>query len=395
MTSIFRTPFDHLGRNLSPRGSVSLTSATLSTNNTRLAWVFQAETANPFTALGFRLTTITNGGSMPTYRLSLQGVSGSGFPDGTIKGSGNSAFVTFVPTVANGFANNTFTWQTLGTAYTPASVGEALALVLDVSSGTANGSNNIAAVYVVTGVVGDQNARPYALFDANLTWAGGDLVLGAPVWGYKTASEVCGNPVEAVSSTSVTSTTEVALRFTLPAALGSTFQLLGGLWNGTTQGSGDLCRLSLYSGGESSPSLLEQVELDSDWVEAVGGSNRWTDAFFDDAAATLSFGTQYHLGLSVQTNSMTVNHFLYNVASDMQALPWGDSAFCLATRTVTYPPGSGGNVFASSTAQTKTRPVLLPILSDWTAPAGTTFDGVLINTVAVHVQPTWAAIGNI
>jgi len=60
----------------------------------------------------------------------------------------------------------------------------------------------------------------------------------------------------------------------------------------------------------------------------------------------------------------------------MKCLPWGDSAFCMASRTITYPPGSGGNAFASSSTQQKQRPILLPLLSAWTVPSG---GGLLIH----------------
>jgi len=373
MTTTFRTPLDHLGPSLLPSGNVAVTTVQLSTNNTRVAWVFQAETASQITTVGFKLNTITDGGSMPTYRLSLQGVDGAGLPDGTIKGVSNSAFVTFTPTTGNGYANGTFTWIALGTAYTPANIGEILALVIDVSSGTASGTNKISIDQGLQNVAGYSTGVPYTLTDTNLTWAAGDKVASSdPVFGYKTSGDVFGLPVESVTSATISSTTEVALRFTLPAGFGTSFQILGALWNcAVAANAGRLYRLSLYSGGESAPSLLEQIEMDSDWHDTPGssGTDRYLRTLFDDAASTLTFGTQYHLGLALDSGStLTLRVYQFAAAGDMKALPWGDSAFCLASRTITYPPATGGNVFASSATQLKQRPILLPILSDWTVP---------------------------
>jgi hypothetical protein len=381
MTSIFRTPLDHIGPWLLPSATPTVQTLTMSSNNNRLAWVFQSETADALTQVGFLLNTITDGGSMPTYRLSLQGVDGSGLPDGTIKGAGNSAFVTFVPTTGNGFAGSTFTWQTLGTAYTPA-LGEILALVLDVSSGTANSTNKISVDYGLINVAGLAVGLPYVLADGNATWATGDKLPnnGTALYGLQTASDVFGTPIEAITSVTVSATTEVALRFTLPSGLGTSFQLLGALWMaGNAAAGGRLWRLSLYNGGETSPSLLAQVELDSDWQAVVNSAARWSTTLFDDAASTLSFGTQYHLGLALDSGTtLTLLVYQFHAAGDMKALPWGDSAFCVASRTITYPPGSGGNVFASSSTQLKQRPVLLPILSDWTGTAGSSGGGQLL-----------------
>lgn len=384
MTTVYRTPLDHLGLLLPTAGSPAFSTQALSTNNTRVGWAFQAQSANAITAGGFRLTAITDGGAMPTYRISLQGLDGSGLPNGTIHAS-----QTFTPTTGNGYANTTLTWVAFASSYTPA-LGEGLALVLDVSSGTASGTNNISVTFGSTSLLGS-NPGPgleYALIDTNLTWATGDKTsTGQPIFGWKTASDVFGFPVESFGTSSYTSTTEVALRFTLDAALGSTFQLLGALLRGGSMNAAQLLRLSLYSGGESSPVLLEQIELDTDWMQGSGNTGVWQRFFFDDAASTLSFGTQYHLGMSTNKASPSqgnIDFHQVNAAGDMNALPWGPN-FCLASRTITYPPGSGGNVFASSATQLKQRPVFLPILSDWTVPVASSGGGqLLLHGSVVH-----------
>src|SRR5690348_1508558 len=52
-------------------------------------------------------------GTSPTYRISLQGLDGSGNNDGTIKSSGN-AFVDYAPVVGN---DGKIVWLTLGASY--------------------------------------------------------------------------------------------------------------------------------------------------------------------------------------------------------------------------------------------------------------------------------------
>src|SRR5262245_6559267 len=77
--------------------------------------------------LGFRYGTRT--GTPPTYRISLQGVDGSGLPDGTIKGGGSPASATFTPPADTSW-NSTWQWINLSNTYTTANRGEKLATVI-------------------------------------------------------------------------------------------------------------------------------------------------------------------------------------------------------------------------------------------------------------------------
>jgi len=360
------TPLQHMALDLLPNAALTLGSQAMNSNTTRLAWgPLFAPVTTALTALGFRLTTITDGGAMPTYRISWQGLDGSGLPNGTIHDS-----ATFVPTVANGFANNTWTWITISGGFTPV-LGTPYAIVVDVSSGTASGTNNISIGHGLTAGYAILNRNPYSLIDTNATWATTDKQTSTnPLYGWKTAGNVYGLPMQTFSTTGVTSTTEIALRWTLPAGWGDTYEIAGVQFIGTSPDAGRLWRVSLYSGGGTTPVLLAQTEFDSDHFANGGSVNRLMSWLWDDGPISLTFGTQYHLGLSINGGTtLVVNHYEFAAAGDMDALPWGPD-FNLASRAYTYPPGGGGNVFASSATQLRQRPCLFPILRGITEPAG-------------------------
>ncbi len=93
----------------------------------------KAATANAITHVRFSAKLVS--GTSPTYKVSLQGVTSDGFPDGTIKSSGN-AKGTFTPISTT----PTVFEVSLGSSYTP-SVGETLCVVFDHDSGTIDFSN--------------------------------------------------------------------------------------------------------------------------------------------------------------------------------------------------------------------------------------------------------------
>src|SRR5438105_4685448 len=86
------------------------TSFALDQTTDQIEYIFQAAEAITITRLGFRYGTRT--GTPPTYQVSLQGVDGTGVPDGTVKGGGSPASATFTPP-ADATWDATWRWVTL------------------------------------------------------------------------------------------------------------------------------------------------------------------------------------------------------------------------------------------------------------------------------------------
>lgn len=151
-------------------GTTTVTTVALDSPNDQVAWIFHVGRADGSTVaiekVGITIPTGGAHGTPPSYTFSIQGVTAVNKPDGTIKGSGNSAYVT-TSTFSAGY--NEFS---LGTPYVP-SAGENLALV--VTNAAADGSNYISLDYAFSACAGVTSAQggPYATLstDGGSTWS--------------------------------------------------------------------------------------------------------------------------------------------------------------------------------------------------------------------------------
>ncbi len=98
----------------------------LSGSTLKVAWTFQCEKAATINGLGFRYGA--RAGTPPTYLISLQGVNGSGSPDGTVKGGGSPVSHAFTPPADTSWDASTRR-QALDNNYT-CTRGEFLAIVV-------------------------------------------------------------------------------------------------------------------------------------------------------------------------------------------------------------------------------------------------------------------------
>ena len=118
-------------------------------NGTRIV----ARSTSPITHIIFPCVGIT--GASPVHRVSIQGVTSEGLPDGTIKGGGSPASATFTPTVGrNRIA--------LANAWSPATIGEAFSVVVEYSSGTVDFSNAATLIWAVGDGSGGSSASHLA-----------------------------------------------------------------------------------------------------------------------------------------------------------------------------------------------------------------------------------------
>lgn len=318
----------------------------------QVEWIFQAREAATITRLGFRYGVRT--GTPPVYKISLQGVDGSGRADGTIKGGGSPCSKTFTPP-ADATWNSTWQWITADNSFAVAR-GDFLAIVIKNDSGTINGSNFSSFTTALNAYKSD-GGIPYAV-TFNATGSVTTRAVSLPIFGYGSAGTAYGFPFIASTSLSINSGStpdEVALAFTLPSGMGSTFQVLGARIGFQNLGAATTYKLILYDG----TSVLQDVTVDSDITAAATRPHQVV--YFDEVTlSTLTVGSTYRL--AIQPQAATATPVLYQdvtAAADFASLPFGASWYW-SQRT---------DAGAWSDTLTR-RPMILPIVSAITATGG-------------------------
>lgn len=145
------------------RPDLNLASSTantqvLSATNNGIGTIFLAPKTGNLSKIGFLVTAQI--GTIPTYRASIQGVSGRA-PDGTVKGSGTAKHDDTV------FATG-WNWFSLDTPLA-VTAGQELCLVLTYQSGTVNASNCITVSKAVT-IGSSAILSPYAIGESAGSW---------------------------------------------------------------------------------------------------------------------------------------------------------------------------------------------------------------------------------
>lgn len=334
-------------------------SFALDANTDKVAFIFQAQSTDIIDSLGFRVHAIADGGTMPTYKISLTGVTNSA-SDGVIKESGNAS-ATFTPSVAGGYSAGAFLWHALTTGYTP-SMGETLALVIERSSGTADASNCITvSTSLNQGIYTPVRQMPFISSDSTGSWgrSGAANIVTAGVKSGSTVLQV--NDVRpwktVLTAQACNSPTEVGFFFTVPSGMfGSAFTVPGirSMIRGMSTNS-NVC-MTLYSSPTSSPTVLQQVELDSDTL--CLGTTQVAPAvmLFDEATlSSLAPGTEY--GIGVVARDVTNDFGLYQLevasAGDWDGWPFGQNVGYMQ-RTLSTGYTSTGTMPNESTNFSKT-----------------------------------------
>lgn len=326
----------------------SITNFTFDATNDALEFILQMPEGATITHAGYRQGTLT--GTAPVFKISLQGVDGSGNPDGTILGGGSPASATFTPTAGN---NNSWQWVALDNAIA-VSRGQLVAVVIAHNSGTIDASNNCS--FTATHRAGWSSGRPYAIQNnAGTRTKQGDT----PCCGVKSASRSYGFPLSAIITASYGSASnpdEKAIKFQLPAGSANQYCLIGArIWSQlTTAGAWDL---KLYD--SDGTTVLHDETIDSDQF-AAPTSARNNLVFFDETTlAVLSPGVDYRLSLVPTTGSPILYGITVANAGDLSAWPLGGSAH-MSTRTDA----------GAWTDDTLSRPGIWPLLAEATSAAG-------------------------
>lgn len=322
----------------------------LNANNDVLSFIFQAPEAITITRLGFRYGV--RAGTPPTYRISLQTVANTGLASGTILGATANALATFTPPASTAW-DGTWQWQTLAESAIVAR-GDWLAIVIDYSSGTIDGSNNSSFTYAAGTIV---YSIPYS------TWVDGGAAAvrsGQPVYGYASATKTYGWPHQSRASTTAvgdgTTPDEVGLRWTFDSGYGDTYQVLGVVAQMRWAASTDVT-MTLYSG----TTALQAITIDSDTITAAASYGAAT-LYFDEATlSSLSYGSEYTIAFKTShaTDGFRIYQLQQAAAGDWDGYPNGQSSL------YAYRTDSG----AWSTDATK-RPLMGLILAGITEPAG-------------------------
>ena len=290
----------------------------------KVAVIFQATNTEPITEIFVPHTSTT--GTSPTYLASLQSINTSGQPSGTVLGGGSPASVTFSPT-SLGYAATRGYWVTLANAYTPTR-GEFLAVVIEYSSGTVNGSNFSSIRYYFSG---PDFGMPHAV-DYQASWTKRS---GQPALAYKTATRVYGFPCKTTISQSYTSTTEYGLKFTIPSGWFGTYKLAGVEFMCTLPAASTYSA-KLYDGGGASDTTVLASLTGADGDFSGSGNRPHRFLFADATLPTLTAGSTYRISLAAGgavSTTLYLPEFESN--ADMSGMPLGINSY-LTTR-------SGGN----------------------------------------------------
>lgn len=323
MADAKKIAFGHqLGRGTSTAPAFS--NFTLNQNTDAVEWIVQAAEAATITRLGIRLGVIT--GTTPTYRISAQGVTAAGIPDGTIKGGTNNALKTFTPS-GLGWTDGEWHWLDLDETFA-VTRGEVFAIVVDYSSGTVDGSNNASFTIGITAT--NEPSFPYPIQN-NAGSRAKQAVFATVGWG--SAGTAYGRPIEGLTITSFSSGStpdEWAVKFTLPADWGSTFKLLGFRAPIGINSAGNTITFILYDSDGTTE--LQNITWDGDFISAT--NTRMGYFYFDEATlATLNFGTAYRLAMRPDgAGTVSVTTITVDAAGDIA--PWpGGTIFAVSTQT--------------------------------------------------------------
>ncbi len=325
-----------------------------------LAWVFSTPNGIVVTKLGFRYTQRT--GTPPAYRISLQAVT-NGLPTGTPLGGGTPAEATFTPP-ADASWDATWQWITLDNSYT--TTGAVVAIVIEYSSGTVDGSN-FSSITNRTNGAGTSHWLPYVIETNAGTPARTNALLS--VYGMQSASLTYGNPLLTITSATFaldSTPDEYALRFMVPTSFCATYSVMGVNALLGAAATGKTMLVTLYDTDGTTP--LQTVTWDSDDARTQSDTSViGTELYFDEATlATLTAGSVYRIGFAPQQNSAGTDQrvLIFDYASNdaLSAAQYFGSDWYLNSRT-------GGGAWTDDATVDARRPAVELIFGDWTPAA--------------------------
>lgn len=325
--------------------STSTTTFTLDGSSDKVGWVFSMPEAATITGMRFAISGI--GGTPPTYKGGLQGVS-SGVPDGTYLGGGSPASATFTP--VGGDASTVYD-LTFDNSYT-CTAGELMSAIVEYSSGTIDASNDMTVRYKHGAWDWDQ---PLGGINTG-SWA--FTTRGWPSFGLKSASKGYFAPWLDVVTENVLSGDRVAARMLLPAGWGDTFKLAG---IGVLGTAASAWKAAVWSG------TSEQAAVSYSGLTDPAGTN-YREAYFT-TQPELNYGTEYRIG--VEYTSAIFGQACLDFEATEAADHWMNGTGKLSTWN--------GSSWDDDDTQC---PLIFPLFADITEPAGG--DGGAVVNQGIH-----------
>lgn len=355
-------------------GFTSFATFALDASGDKAGCAFDALNADQITHIGFRCASIT--GTPPTYKIGLQGINTSGVPDGTYLGGGSPASATFTPSGAGGYGTGTWHWIALDNAYTPVR-GEGITIVVEHSSGTVDASNLMTITLGLNnGAHSVSHHRPMTVTSTG-SWSKG--ATDFPCFGLKGSSVIATGDVRplkvAGTVQAVPSPTEAGMAFTVPSGWTDTISVLAVRFAARTMSTNSNFAVTLYSSPTSSPSVLQQIEVDGDWFGLSSNQVGVGLVVFDEVSlSSLTAGTEYGIGIVARdvATDLAIYQIETDSAGDWDAWPFGQQCSYMQrtlvtgyTSTATLP-----NETTNFTKTTTRRPIIEVILGDMTESAG-------------------------
>jgi len=298
-------------------------SVTLSASTHKLAWVFSFPgPGDTITSLMFRYTLRT--GTPPTYLVSLQSLDATtGFPSTTVLGGGSPASATFTPPASTAWDS---TIQTVALANSLAVTrGQLMAMVIEYSSGTINGSNNSAFTRDWSlALHNNRSTLPYPLVDSGAGYVK-TVNSSFDVFGLKSSTRTYGQIVKSVTTNDITSNgNRIALALKIPAGFSSAIKLAGIRYFGSPPAAAKNWIAGVWN---SAGTVIINRSVDSDISGQPGGTNRFTEIYFDTAPVPVSVGTTYYIGVERVDAQLSVQSQDIDTSGDGDTSGFGQNAF--------------------------------------------------------------------
>lgn len=302
-----------------------------------IAWIYQIPESATITKVGIRINNKTVD-TLGVMRVSLQGVTSTGLPDGTILSSG-AGYVDF--TNWSSVTQNSFVELTLGQSVS-ITRGQRFAIVAEAYS--ANGSNtfNVDNTLGVSSIIGNLdigNVVPYHALNTAGTWARSNQ-RGQESFYIKSATRTYGMPMSTAEILeAVSSTREVGLRINIPSVYGQQVQLDGvqfmSQYISQTTPTDPIYTLNIYNWNNGANSTaLESVDITAMQVANTTNNQRGAiELLFDDSTPVfLTTGQDYIVSLATTTGTAKMAVAYYTIA-DADKNAWFSGTWDYVART--------------------------------------------------------------
>lgn len=303
-------------------------------------------------------------GTPTRLQISLQGVNGSGLPDGAIKTSVSSVFTPPATNAWDGLVKCTGDagFPALGATYACAQ-GEAISIVVEddpATSDVVSSANTLTITSHWTNAYFDSAWTYSYRHDHAAGVPTNTRVLGVPSLFYRSATKAYWYPIQTGSSVTYSDATnpdERGMHFKRACTEVFTYTAPGVWWWGKGPVTGSTVDLTLYNGTAAVPVAIDGPDQTDTDLQISAAANSQHLLLFKGTLPTLSCGVDYWVTARAGTGAaISVGDLSVATANDLSAFP-GGKEFYAATRD-----GAAGAITEIIT----TRPHMSLIINDRT-----------------------------